>query len=404
MTSPRVPHILIVGGGFGGVYAAKTLIHELKTGEARVTLMSEHNYFLFAPLLHEVATGGLSLSSVAEPLLEVFRETCVSVVTDTLISLDAAKKTVMTGHGAMSFDYLILATGARSNIDIPINADLVFPLKTLEDALAIRKGIITLFQTAASQTMQTTLSFAVIGAGHTGTEAVMELSDFVNGTLGPYYVRTGTQIPDIQISLIGDSETPVPYSDSRVQKAATHALKRAGIHFYQNAKAASISKADVLLANGIRVPANLVLWTAGTVPTLMSEWKLPLTKDGRIDTDEFLRVRAFSDIFAIGDVAGKDARLAQVAEAQGIHSAKNIVKILRNITPTPFLYRTRGFLMSLGRGNATGNIFGIPIAGPWGWWIWRTVYLFKFLSWRKRFRIALEWTIRLFMPRDITIL
>lgn len=407
MSPTSVPHILIVGGGFAGVYATREFCRLRRPHEIRITLLSERNYFLFTPLLHEVATGGLSPASVAEPLVEVFRGTCVTVLKDSLASLDRAKKTGTTKSGqTIPYDYLILATGSTAAAtNIPGVSEYALPLKNLTDALRIRSGIIKAFDAAANaaaQGISPQLSFAVVGAGHTGVETVLELSDFVRNTLAPYYRRGLPPSVEISVSLFGDSDSPAPHSSQKVRTAVVRALEKNQIRFYAGATVKNISKNEVELEDGSRYSSQLVIWTAGIRPAFPPEWNLPVGENGRVKTQPLLTIDGDETAYAVGDLAGNDPCLAQAAVQQGAAAARNIIARIRETEAIPYRFEPQGFLMSLGRGNAAGEVFGFFISGPFAWWVWRTVYWFKFLSWRKRLRIAFDWTLNLFTRREIT--
>lgn len=407
MSSSSVPHVLIVGGGFAGVYAAREFSRLHRQCEVRITLLSERNYFLFTPLLHEVATGGLSPTSVAEPLAEVFRDTCVTVITDTVVSLDRTKKIATTKNGQnIAYDYIIVASGSVSTTSLVSGAEKnALSLKNLADAVTIRRRTVKTFEAAvaaASRGDVPQLSFAVVGAGHTGVETVLELSDFVRNTLAPYYRRGLPPSTKIAVSLFGDTEEPVPHSSPAVRKAVARALEKNRVPFYGNRKVKAVADETLLFTDGKSIPAQLVVWAAGVRPALPPGWNIPRLGSGRIKTDSFLAVEGDASAYAVGDIAGTDPCLAQVAVQQGVSVAHIILSRIQKTEGEPFHFKSQGFLMSLGRGNAAGEILGFFISGPLAWWIWRTIYLFKFLSWRKRLHIALEWTLNLFTRREIT--
>lgn len=410
-----VKRVVIVGGGFGGVYTARALCSLASQGALEVTLVSSRNYFLFTPLLHEVATGGLSPESVAEPLREYFRDRGVSIVEDTVTRVDTALSVVCGKQGTYPYDYLVLSTGAVTNyFSIPGAQEHTIALKDLTDAMTIRRGIIVAFEKAAAtrdrEERKKILSFIVVGAGATGVELATEMAAFVRGTLAHYYCGAGIQCEDISVKLISTTDSVLTPFHPTVQTVALRTLSKLGVILVKNARVVSVQKEGVTVDSGAVLSATMVVWAAGVsahLPAHMPDFKLNRTS--RVVVDENLRVPTHSNIFVIGDAAAAFGSggeeyplLAQIAVRQAVSVAGTIKAIISGKNLVPFRYTLQGKLVSLGQWMAAGEIRGIPFSGPHIWWLWRTVYLFTFLSWRKRFRIAMEWTINLLYPRDIT--
>lgn len=395
------PHIVIVGSGFGGVYTAKHLTKHVKRGTVDVTLVSTTNYFLFTPLLHEVATGNLSAFSVTESLREIFFKSGVNVLRDDVISLDTRSRTLTTKRTTLHYDALVLATGAVSNnYSIPGVAEHALPLKTLLDAVRIRAKIITTMEGALQ--MPRSPSFTVIGGGATGVEVAAELSELVRMIAMRYFPKTH-QIPSVTLI----SSTPELLNQSFhpfLKKTAEARLRNKGIQLMLGTAVAKVEENRVELTDGSTVASDVTIWTAGVKPTLPEIVdENPSLSGSRVRVDETLRAIGDPRIFAIGDVAATPAptpMLAQAAVAQAPIVAKNVIAALNDLPLKPFIYTSKGSLISLGEWYAAGEIMGVTIKGKFAWWLWRTVYLFKFLSIKKRIRIAFEWTVDLFTPRD----
>jgi len=413
MKEDHIPHVVILGGGFGGLYTYYYLSRLLReTLHVRITLVSEQNYFLFTPLLHEVATGGLSPSSVVASIRTVLSigqsDFCKAKVKR--ISLSAKK--VETSAGEFVYDYLVLALGSETNFfDTPGASEHAFTLKSLSDAARLKNHILECFETAAysrDANRASLGSVVVIGGGPTGVELAGELAEFVHYTLLPTYCKERCATP--RVILLDRSDRLLCSLDPRLSNAAEKALSAQGVEIRLGSNVAEISKEGVLLKSGEHLAARTVVWAAGVKPRTPK--LLPATvidERGRIPVDSLLRVRGYEEVFALGDLAlVTDAHgvrvpdLAQSATKEAYITAENIAAAITGAKQKVFTWRSSGTLVSLGRWRAAGIVGGIFISGPFAWWLWRTVYLFKMLTWQKQLKVAVEWTVNLFSKRDIS--
>lgn len=408
-------HIVIVGAGFGGVYAYRNLLK--KFGKSvRYTIISPDNYFLFTPLLHEVATGSIEAKHIVEPLRAITEYSSTKIVPTKAESIDLSNKKVRIPSGEISYDYLVVATGARTNYFNVIGAEeYTIPLKSLDDAVKIRDHIITTFEeatcTSNKDTKRALLSFVVVGGGPTGVELATEISDLCFDTFLDYY-QGQISHGDIEITLISSSPDVVPQFHKKIRESSKRGLHAKGVNIMLNSCVAKVDGKGVVLSDGTHIEARTVVWASGVTPNTPSFYgeNLPEIKNGRVVVDQNLNLIGREDVFVLGDVAhfeGKDGKplpqLAQVAVAQGRFVAKKIFEKERGVKKDkPFVYKSKGEMLSLGEWHAAGRVFGISISGPLAWFIWRTIYLFKFISFSKRFKIMLDWTINIFTPRDIT--
>lgn len=409
-------HVIIIGSGFGGMEVAKRLAPHVRAGVFDVTVINQTNSFLFTPLLHEVATGGLSPTSVAEPLREVFAGTGIRVVQGDVTSIDATKKVVAVGTCSIAYDVAVLATGAETNYyNTPGAEEYAVPLKTLGDAMRMREKVIDAFEHAAlledAQARRKWLSFVVVGAGATGVELAAELAEFTFGIAYRYFRdgKNGIHPDEVTVTLVNAGAELLAQFSAATRTAADRQLRREGVTIRHGQQVQAVDAQGVSLADGTRIDAALVAWTAGVKPAQTTfVGSTPATERGRVVVDATLRVKGCEDVFALGDAAAltQDSAqlpmLAQVAVAQGKTVARNVLATLHRKPLTVFTYRSKGSLVSLGQWFAAGTIGPLQMSGRFTWWLWRTIYLFKFASNKKRIRIAFEWTLNLFSPRDIT--
>lgn len=411
--------VVIVGGGFGGVYATQYLAPLVKKGLIEITLISKDNHFLFTPLLHEVATGSLPAESVIEPLREVFRGSGIGVVISEVKCINTKSNVVEAISGERyNFDYLILATGALSAGPQVSGAgeQSLLTLKSIKDANAIRNKLIDQFEHAVAaqnkEVRRKELSFVVVGAGPTGVEVVAEIAEFARTSLCAYFADAGIKKDDVSITLVGKSTEVVPQFHPSVRTYVADSLQRKGVRLVLGKGVTDVKTSSIRLDDGKEIPAALLVWTTGVRPIFPAFFgEMKTDTSGRVLVDEFLRVKGNVNIFAVGDVAAtlgmKNAdqplpMLAQVAVREAQHVAKNITALIKGKSLVPFSYRIRGLLLSLGQWDAAAEVLSFRFYGRFAWWLWRTIYLFNYPSWRKRFKVAGRWTVNLFTPRDIT--
>ncbi|MFA7216561.1 MAG: NAD(P)/FAD-dependent oxidoreductase [Candidatus Paceibacterota bacterium] len=411
------PHIVIVGAGFGGLYTAKYLIPYVKKGVLDITLINKTNYFLFTPLLHEVATGGLHPTSISEALREIFKKTGITIYQDIVISINTSKKVIQTENCEIPYDYVVLATGAETNYyNIPGAKENSLGLKNLEDAVNIRQSIIDSFEKATltkdENERKKLLSFVVVGGGATGVETVSEIAEFACEIKNRYYKGDKKyHVKDISISLINTGPEILKPFHPKIQKIAAKRLEEMGVTLLLSKMVSSVSPGTIHFSDESTLSANTIVWATGVTPSTPKcmEHNAKFV-GGRLETDEFLRMIDMPNIFVLGDSAcvtqlngnPPPPMLAQVAVSEAKIVARNIIASIKNKKLSKFIYKSKGTLVSLGQWFAAGKIFSFVISGKIAWWIWRTVYLFKFLSWEKRIHIAFEWTLDIFYPRDIT--
>lgn len=407
--------IIIVGAGFGGVYTYKKL-HRLfrRNKYVQLSIVSEKNYFLFTPLLHEVATGGLHRDNIVEPIRKVLGDGLHEFHVGQVKQINLNSKTVQCDSQTVPYDYLVLAPGSQTNFfKTPGAADHTFTLKSVEDAMRLKNHCITLVERAAQITDRATrknmLRFVVVGGGATGVELIAELQEFLKLTFAHYYSKE--VIDDVSLVLVQSAPELLPQFTLKLRQKSLQVLKQKGVEVLLNTKVVEVGPSYVLLGSGERRETATVIWVAGIQPTEVNfDSPIERSPDGRMIVNEHLQLLNHPEAFVLGDAAAVVAgptsgflpALAQVAVAEAATVAQNIKSLRENKPLRSIHYRSKGTLISLGRWMAIGEIAGVTISGRFAWWLWRTVYLFKLISWQKKAKVAVDWTVNLFSPRDIS--
>ena len=410
--------ILIVGNGFGGIYTLKNL-HKFFHRDKRVrfSLVGGKNYFLFTPLLHEVATGGINASNITEPIRKVLGCCLHEFYLGKAEFVNTAERTVRAGNHLIPYDYLVLAPGAETNFyNIPGAEKYSLPLKSVGDAIKIKNHCIAQMERAShtedGNERKKMLRFVVVGGGPTGVELAAELEEFIKETFSRYYPPK--IIADASIVLVQKDRELVPHFGPRVRQKGLRALEKKGITVMLGSAVKEVGVSYIFLDKNMKIFTETVIWVAGIKPARIKfDGKATQSPDGRLIVDQYLRLENYRNIFALVDFASFAQKnreniyvplpaLAQVAEKQARAVAKNIQLAVAGKAPKAFRYRHTGNLISLGQWMAVGEMLNFTISVRVTWWIWRTVYLSKLISWRKKARVAMDWTMNLFSPRDIS--
>lgn len=406
--------IVILGAGFAGINTYLSLIKRVHEKDVEIIFINKTNYFLFTPMLHEVATGSLGPRHVVESVRNIIYKTPADLIVAEVEKVDLEKKIVFTDKGRVEFDYIVIGLGATTNFcDVAGAQENSFVLKDLADAIKLRNHFISIFEEASTipfeEERKKMLSFAVIGGGPTGVELAAEMADFFFGTFRKYYkghICTG----DVSLYLINSGKELLTMFSSGIRQKSLEVLRGKGIKVLLDKMVTNVSKEKIIFTDGSSVDVFNTVWVAGVKPIPIEILpEVEKDKAGRIITDEFLRVKNFKHVFALGDISAfitKDGKslpmLAQVAARQGKATGKNISASIYEKKLSKFRYISKGNLVSLGTWKAVGGIAGITWSGVFAWWLWRTVYLYNFASWSNRIKIVIDWTVNMFSPRDIT--
>jgi len=407
--------VLILGGGFGGIYAAIELERALRARpDVSITLVTRDNYFLFTPMLHEVAASDLETNTIVNPLRKLLRR--VKTFTGNIETINLERRCVAVTHGfdqhvhELSYDHLIVALGSSTNFfALPGVQDAALTIKTLDDAIELRNRLITHLEEANSECAagerQPLLTFVVVGAGFAGVETLGGINDFVRDAINFYPNLTPKFVRTI---LVSSDEFILPELGSKLGAYAQRKLAARGVEIITSARVAGVRDDLVELSDGRTISATTLIWAAGNAPNPLVA-ALPIPKSGgRILVNEYLEVKGFPGVWALGDCASIPDRktggcyppTAQHAIREGRCVAHNVAADILRGRKRPFRFSTLGRLAAIGRRSGVANVFGLNFSGFLAWWLWRTIYLFKLPRLEKKMRVALDWTLDLCFAKD----
>ena len=415
---PMVQHrIVILGGGYAGVTTAQHLERRFARDDSvAITLISKTNHFLFTPMLSEVTAGGVEAQHISTPLRAFFDRT--QVIGGEVKAVDFQARVVQLTpaegrpHSEIPFDHLVLALGSVPTFFGQKSIEAYgFTFKSLEDAILIRNHVIQMLERADTETdaiqRKAMLTVVVAGGGFAGTELIGGLNDFVRGSLW-YYPNIPAE--DVSLILVHSRERILPELSTELGFYAREKMEARGVRFKLGARVADATPGEVKLNNGETIATETLIWTAGNSPhPLIRQMGLEVDKRGAVKTDTTLAVPDQSDVWAVGDCAAiTDARTGEPCPPTAQHALREAAALAHNIHAAirggklkSFSYRSLGSLAVLGHQTACAQLFGLKFSGLLAWWMWRTIYLAKLPTLEKKIRVALDWTIDLFFPRDI---
>jgi len=411
------PHLVIVGAGFAGLYVLRYLRVGGGLKYYRVTLLDPNNYFIFSPLLHEVATGSLSPANVAEPLRRLAVCQGVSLRLAKVVGVNLSGQQVnLAGGENLAYDYLVVAPGATTNwYNTPGVAEQAWGLKSLPEAIAIKNHLIDCLELAAELwsrdkvAAQTYLRWVVVGGGPTGVEMAAELAELKNSSLRHLYPQE--LVDNVTIILLEKGNELIKRFSPRLRGKALKVLQQKGVQVQFGLGVVALQRDQLSLSDGSTILSAAVIWVAGVKPVELA-WLGQINKlpSGQIAVDNYLRLPSYSNVFILGDAAAVTLPgqqhplpgLAQVATQQAKVTAENLISLSQHEIIQPFTYHQLGTMFSLGQWRAAAEVGPFLFGGTVAWWLWRTVYLSKLLSWRKKLRVMIDWTINIFLPRDLS--
>jgi NADH dehydrogenase len=398
VTVSETPHVVIVGAGFGGLYAARAL----RNAPVHITVVDRRNHHLFQPLLYQVATAALSPADIAHPIRSILRDQRnVAVLLAEAVSIDRSAREVVLADGRLPFDYLLLATGARHGYFGHEEWETQAPgLKSLEDALEIRRRILLAFEKAERETddakRRALLTFVVVGGGPTGVELSGAIGEIARRVIVSDFRAIDPR--EARVLLIEAGPRILPSFPERLSRKAEASLARLGVEVSTSRAVTAIGEGFVEMG-AERLEAATVLWAAGVLASpLARSLEVPLDRAGRVLVERDLTIPGDPRIYVLGDLAvflhqtGKPLPgVAPVAMQQGRHAARNI---LRNMAGQPlevFRYRDKGNMAVIGRAAAVAEVQGLGISGFLAWLIWCFIHIFFLIGFRNRAIVMFEW-------------
>ncbi|MEA2390112.1 MAG: hypothetical protein QOK31_221 [Solirubrobacteraceae bacterium] len=409
-------NVVIAGGGFGGLYAARTLERAMAPHAARITLVNDVNFLLFTPLLPGAAAGTLEPRHVVVPLREQLRRTELRVCTVVGARPGDRRLLVENLSGRpeeVAYDQLVVALGSVSRtLPIPGLAEHAIGFKTLAEAIALRNRVISNLERAETlddpREREAYLTAVVVGAGYAGVEGLAELQDFMADVI-ERYPRCRTE--GMRWVLVEARDRIMPEVSDRLSRFATRELHGRGIEIRLGTMVDSLTERSIKLSDGEEIATRTVVWTAGVKPhPTVARLGLPLDDDGRISTDASLRVRGHADVWAIGDAAGVPdaARRGQSCPPTAQHALRQGRLVARNVAATlgaggrvrPFEYKTLGVFVDMGRHEAVATTMGLRWRGFPAWFLARTYHMALMPGLKRKLRLLTDWTVDLLFSRD----
>ena len=391
------PHVVIIGAGFGGLDAARAL----DGAPVRVTVLDRHNYHLFQPLLYQVATAALSPGDIASPIRWILRhQDNVKVLLAEARAIDPVARRVVTDREPMSYDYLIVASGAtHAYFGHPEWETWAPGLKTLDDALELRRRVLLGFEAAERETdpdaQKRLLTFVIVGGGPTGVELAGALAEIARRSLRDDFRSIHPE--SARIVLIESGPQLLGTFPEKLRVAARESLERLGVEVLTGAPVTGID-ADGVTVGTTRILTQTVIWAAGVAASpLAASLGVPLDRAGRVAAEATLRVPGHPEIFVVGDICSfqQDGKplpgVAQVAKQQGAHAARNILRAIEGRAPEPFHYRNFGNVATIGRGSAVVDIGPVRASGFLAWVFWLFLHIFWLIGFRNRVAVLSEW-------------
>jgi len=394
-----VPHIVIIGGGFGGLFAAKAL----KRAPVRITLVDRRNHHVFQPLLYQVATAGLSPGDIAAPIRWVLRHhDNVRVLLAEAQKIDLAARRVDLDHGdSLTYDYLIVAAGAGSSYFGHDDWEPHAPsLKTLDDALKVRARMLLAYERAERSAdpaeRKRPLTFVLVGGGATGVEMAGAIAEIARQTLADEFRSIHTAEARVLLIEAGPSIL-APFPES-LRNAARASLVRLGVEVRENTAVTRIEEGRVWLGDE-PLDAATILWTAGvTASPLGASLGVPRDRAGRVLVESDLSVPGHPEVFVIGDMAGlldpkgkQYPGVSQVAMQQAAHAARTIGRAMQGKPRRPFHYKDLGNMATIGRHAAIADLGWLRMAGYPAWLLWLFIHIFWLIGFRNRVTVLVQW-------------
>jgi NADH dehydrogenase len=397
----NLSRIVIIGGGFAGIALAK----ELRNKKVQVVLLDKHNYNTFQPLLYQVATGGLEAGSIAFPIRKVIQEYDDFYFRLTsVLEIDTKNKKVITEIGELSYDYLVMATGSKTNYfgnkEIKRNS---MAMKTIPQSLNIRSLILENFEQAVltqdCDERNCLINFVLVGGGPTGVELAGALAEMKKAILQKDY--PDLDIDKMQINLIQSGDRILNTMSEKSSLAAEKFLLKLGVKIWKNVRVTNYDGRTITTDSDLAFDTATVIWTAGVQGALVSGFDADslVEKVERIRVNQFSQVKGYDNIFAIGDIASMETEaypeghpmMAQPAIQQGKLLGGNIIRLIQNQEMEAFEYKDKGSMATIGRNKAVVDLPNCHFSGVFAWFVWMFVHLFSLIGFKNKAVVFLNW-------------
>jgi NADH dehydrogenase len=418
---------VVVGAGFGGLWAAKALAKQVARDQAEILLVDRRNYHTFFPLLYQVAAAELAPSDIAYPIRSILRKTNVTFRMGEVRHVDLAAQTITVEGETIGYDRLILALGSESNdFGVPGAREHAFFLRWMDDAIPVRQHVLACFEAASAETdpdrRRRLLTFVLVGGGPTGVEFAGALAELFAGPVARDYPDISPSEP--RIVLIEASDRVLHAMPPHLSQWAADRLKQRGVDLRTRATVARIEARAVHVQDGETIPTETVVWTAGVQgDPRVQEWGLPTVRGGRVPVTPVLHLAEHPDVYVVGDLAyfeGPDPKaphqrlalpqVAQVALQQGSLAGENVARSLRGLRPRPFHYKDLGMLAVIGRNGAVADVGGKTFSGFPAWALWLGIHIAWLIGFRNRLLVLVNWawdylfpshSVRLILPEPL---
>lgn len=397
----NLSRIVIIGGGFAGI----TLAKELRNKKVQVVLLDKHNYNTFQPLLYQVATGGLEAGSIAFPIRKVIQEYDDFYFRLTsVLEIDAKNKKIITEIGELDYDYLVMATGSKTNYfgnkEIKRNS---MAMKTIPQSLNIRSLILENFEQAVltqdCDERNCLINFVLVGGGPTGVELAGALAEMKKAILQKDY--PDLDIDKMQINLIQSGDRILNTMSEKSSEAAEKFLLKLGVKIWKNVRVTNYDGRTITTDSDLAFDTATVIWTAGVQGALVSGFDADslVEKVERIRVNQFSQVKGYDNIFAIGDIASMETEtypeghpmMAQPAIQQGKLLGINIIRLIQNQEMEAFEYKDKGSMATIGRNKAVVDLPNCHFSGVFAWFVWMFVHLFSLIGFKNKAVVFLNW-------------
>ena len=401
------PTVVIIGGGFAGITLVQKLVHK----PLKVILIDRNNFHTFQPLLYQVATGSLAPDNIGFPFRrKISNMSNVAFRKAEVESIDPQEKTVITSKGVFSYDYLVLATGSKTNFygnsQLEKNA---MQLKSISQALDIRSAFLQEFENAMylqDNERMAALNFVVVGGGPTGVEVSGALAEIRKNILTQEYKEVGVQ--QMHITLIEAGPRVLSGFSEKSSEVATEYLEEMGVRVMVNHRVKKYNGEKLVLEDGSELLTKTVIWSAGVMGGAVEGFpKETYTKNNRLSTDAYLRVKGVQDIFAMGDVASVDTEptghpmIAPVAIQQAHWLSLYFQSLVQSQSIEPFVFHDKGSMATIGRNKAVVEFGPLRFQGLVAWYIWMFVHLVSLIGFKNRLVVLFHWAMKYFSYKNV---